>query len=98
MNKVKPIAGNLHVPAHVRKKPPSGTIRQLKRMVLLANPEQRRVVLAFPEIESGYIIASPSELRNLIEKLTALDRELYDNSGRELANALHKDKLDFAQP
>lgn len=96
-SQIVPFAGNLHVPAHVRRKHPSGEIRIVRRMVIGANPAKRQVLLSFPDAGIGYIIPSAASLRRFIEQLTALEVELFDERGKNMANALHKDDLDFAQ-
>jgi hypothetical protein len=91
--KVVPIGGGnrLHVPAHLRGKTPSGEIEILRRMVLLANAKERRLVLTFPDKGVGYVISSPRELRGLIERLEAVEAELFNEGGRNMAQALRKD-------
>lgn len=95
--RVAPIGRKLHVPAHVRRKTPSGEIRQLHSMVMLANPKERRLVLAFPEIDSGFVIPSERVLRSLIDRLEAVGKELYADGGKNIAQAVHKDNLEFAK-
>lgn len=91
--KVVPIGGgnSLHVPAHIRGTTPSGEIEITRRMVMLANAKERRLVMTFPEKGIGYVISSPRELRGLIEKLEKVEIELFDQGGKNMAQALRKD-------
>lgn len=92
--KVTPIGGGnrLHVPAHLRGSTPKGEIQILRTMALLANAKERRLVITFPEKGVGYVISSPKELRGLIERLEAVGLELFDQGGKNMAQALRKDQ------
>lgn len=92
-NNVAPIGGGnrLHVPAHLRGRTPKGEIQILRTMVLLANAKERRLVMTFPEKRVGYVISSARELRGLIERLESVEIELFDQGGKNMAQALRKD-------
>ncbi len=93
-SKVVPIGGGsrLHVPAHLRGRTPWGEIEITRKMVTLANPKERRLVITFPDKGVGYVISSPKELRGLIERLEAVELEMFDQGGKNMAQALRKDQ------
>jgi hypothetical protein len=60
-------------------------------MVTLANAKDRKLVFTFPDKGVGYVISSPKELRGLIERLESVELELFDQGGKNMAQALRKD-------